>query len=271
MIDLIFFTMKSLFISLVTLFFFLGTSFGQENFKVIKVNGSILLRAKNISLQTGTVFSEREDLLFRTDDATASVINSQKGRLILTSRNHDLSKIQSNYVPAMYNISTRGGSLSNLIDLQNLFSGKYVVLDKQKIILDDETFPMDNDHFFFLKYLYKGEEIPKKLDYSGDTLIIDKKNLYTVDGKPIPNPDNTAIKLFYMNGDKLVQINEFNLIFPDSKQLKAEVKIILDTMKSLSSKEQVGEVTAYIYDQYGKIQQQNLLAWLKVNFGLQTK
>lgn len=263
--------MKSLFISLACLFITLSAAMGQDNFKVIKVNGSILLRAKNVSLQTGTIFSEKEDLLFRTEDATASVINSQKGRLILTSRNHDLSKIQSNYLPAMYNISTRGGSLSNLVDLQNHFSGKFVVLDRQKIVLDEETFPMDKDHFFFLKYLYKNEEIPKKLDFSGDTLIIDKKNLYSVDGQPIPRPDNTAIKLFYMNGDKLVQINEFDLVFPDTKQLKEEVKIILDTMKSLPAKDQVGEVTAYIYDQYGKIQQQNLLAWLKVNFGLQVK
>ena len=264
--------MKSLFISLVTLFFFLGTSFGQENFKVIKVNGSILLRVKNVSLQTGTVFSEKEDLLFRSDDATAAVINSQKGRLILTANNHDLSKIQANYLPAMYNVSTRGGSLSNVFDLQNHFSGKYVVLDKHKIVMDTEAFPMDEDHFFYLQYVYKGEEIPKKLGYSGDTLLIDKKNLYTVDGQPIPGPDNPSIKLFYLNGNKTkLPISEFNLIFPDTKQLKEEIKIILDTMKNLPSKDQVGEVTAYIYDQYGKIQRDNLIAWMKVNLGFQMK
>jgi hypothetical protein len=263
--------MKSLFISLVCLFMFLSTSFSQDNFKVIKVNGSILLRAKNVSLQTGTIFSEKEDLLFRTEDATAAVINSQKGRLILTANNHDLSKIQANYLPAMYNVSTRGGSLSNIVDLQNHFSGKYVVLDKQKIVMDTEAFPMNSDQYFYLKYTYKGEEIPKKLNFSGDTLIIDKKNLYTVDEQPIPRPDNTIIKLFYLNGNKSLQISEFNLIFPDTKQLKEEVKIILDTMKNLPSKDQVGEVTAYIYDQYGKIQRDNLVAWMKVNLGFQIK
>jgi hypothetical protein len=235
------------------------------------VNGSILLRAKNVSLQTGTVFSEKEDLLFRTEDATAAVINSQKGRLILTANNHDLSKIQANYLPSMYNVSTRGGSLSNIVDLQNHFSGKYVVLDKQKIVMDTEAFPMNSDQYFYLKYTYKGEEIPKKLDFSGDTLIIDKKNLYTVDEQPIPRPDNTIIKLFYLNGNKSLQISEFNLIFPDTKQLKEEVKIILDTMKNLPPKDQVGEVTAYIYDQYGKIQRDNLIAWMKANLGFQIK
>ncbi|TAL66008.1 MAG: hypothetical protein EPN88_09190, partial [Bacteroidetes bacterium] len=62
------------------LFFFLtSVSFSQDNFKVIKVNGTILLKTKNISLETGTVFSEKEDLLFRSENATAAVINSQRG------------------------------------------------------------------------------------------------------------------------------------------------------------------------------------------------
>jgi hypothetical protein len=260
--------MRAFIASQVFLFVFsLGAS-GQEDFKVIKVNGSIIMKANNVSLQTGTVFSEKETLVFGTEDATAAVINEQKGRMILTSKNHDLSAARSNYLPAMYNVSTRGGSMANLIDLQNHFSGKYVVLDRSEIVLDEMNFPMDKDNFFFLRYTYKGEEINKKLDYSYDTLIIEKKSLYTIDGKPIPRPDNTAIRLFYRDGDKSIQINEFNLIFPDTKQLKEEVVVILDTMKERSIKEQVGEVNAYINELYGKVYQQNLLSWLDKNFGL---
>ena len=261
--------MRKSLISLLFIFIFSGISSGQEDFKVIKVNGSIVLKTNNVSLQTGTVFSEKETLVFRTDDATAAVINAQKGRMILTSKNHDLSAAQTNYLPAMYNISTRGGPLANLIALQNHFSGKYVVLDRQEIVMDEENFPMGKDSFFFLRYTYKVEEINKKLEYSGDTLIIDKKSLYSIDAKPIPRPDNTLIKLFYRSADQSVMINEFNLIFPDTKQLKEEVKIIIDTMKDRSNKEQVGEINAYIYDLYGKVYQPNLLSWLDKNFGLE--
>jgi hypothetical protein len=261
--------MRASLFSLVFILIFSAISSGQEDFKVIKVNGSIVLKTNNVSLQTGTVFSDKETLVFRTDDATAAVINAQKGRMILTSKNHDLSAAQTNYLPAMYNVSTRGGSLSNLIDLQNHFSGKYVVLDRQEIVMDEENFPMDKDSFFFLRYAYKGEEINKKLEYSGDTLIIDKKSLYAIDANPIPRPDNTSIKLFYRAGGQSVMINEFNLIFPDTKQLKEEVRIIIDTMKDRSAKEQVGEINAYIYDLYGKVYQPNLLSWLKKNLGLE--
>jgi hypothetical protein len=245
--------------------------FGQDNFKVIKVNGSIVIKTKGVSLETGTVFSDKEDLVFGSEDATAAVINSQRGRLILTNKSHDLASAKSNFLPSMYNISSRGGSLGNLVDLKNQFSGKYVVLDKLFMTVNENSFPMDNDHFFFLRYIYKGETINKKLTFSGDTLFIDKKDLYTVDGSPIPSPDNTEITLFYMKGTEYVLINIFDLIFPDTGQLKKEVQIILDEIKDKPFKEKFTEVSSYINELYGKVNQINLLSWLEDNFKLNTE
>jgi hypothetical protein len=260
--------MKPIITFLVFLFLF-NTSFSQNNFKVIKVNGTILLKQKNISLETGTVFSEKEDLLFRSEDATAAVINSQRGRMILTNKNHDLSAASSNYLPSMYNISTRGAtSLVNLIDLQSNFSGKYVVLGRQALEIDENNFPMDKDHFFYLRYLYKGEEINKKLDYSGDSLIIDKKSLFTVDGNPIPSPDNTSIRIFYRKGTESIPVSEFDLIFPDIRQLKKEVQVILGEIKDKAPREKIGEVNSYINEFYGKIYRDNLVSWLEKDLGL---
>jgi hypothetical protein len=260
--------MKSIFLSLFCFLILSFNSFGQDNFKVIKVNGTIVLKAKGVSLETGTVFNEKEDLLFRTDDANAAVINPQKGRLIITSKNHNLAQASSNYLPAMYNISTRGGSSEDPGNLQEFFSGKFVVLDKQEIEINPAAYPMDKDHFFFFRYIYKGEEINKKLSYSGDTLIIDKTGLYTVDGQPIPSPDNTLIRLFYRKGTESIQLSEFNLIFPDTKQLQEEVKVILDAIQDRSPSQKVAEVKNYITDQYGKIYRENLLSWLDKCFSL---
>jgi hypothetical protein len=260
--------MKSIIISLLFLFIVVYPGFSQEDFKVIKVSGTILLRTKGISLETGTVFSEKEDLLFRSEDATAAVINSQRGRIVLTSNNHDLASARSNYLPSMYNISSRGVSLLNNMDLRNNFSGKYVVLDRQGIKVDVKTFPMDNDHFFFLRYIYKGEEINKKLGISSDTIIIDKQSLFTVDGNPIPSADNTSIKLFYRKGTESVFINDFDLIFPDIKQLKKEIEIILTEIKGKNFKEKIGEINSYINEFYGKVQMENLTKWLENNFGI---
>lgn len=260
--------MKSIIPTLLFLSIVIHPVFGQDDFKVIKVNGSILLKTRGISLETGTVFSGKEDLLFRSEDATAAVINSQKGRLVLTNKNHDLAAARSNSLPSMYNISSRGRSLLNNIDLRSNFSGKYVVLDKQSIELDGKVYPMDKDHFFFLRYVYKGEEINKKLGFSGDTLIIDKISLLTIDGNPIPSADNTAIRLFYRNGAESVFISDFDLIFPDIKQLKKEVGVILSEIKEKPAREKIGEVGSYINDFYGKVQPENLSKWLETNFGI---
>jgi hypothetical protein len=134
-------------------------------------------------------------------------------------------------MPSMYNISSRGGSILKKNDLSSYFSGKFVVLGKLGVEVDDSAYLMDNDHFFFLRYNYKGEEINKKVAFSHDTMFIDKTNLFTVDGKPIPGADNTAIKLFYRKGNESVFISVFNLIFPDMKQLSSETEIIINEMK----------------------------------------
>jgi hypothetical protein len=266
--------MKKPIVTCIGLFFLFVNSFSQDNFKVIKVNGTIVLKQKNISLETGTVFSAKEDLLFRNEDATAAVINAQRGRLIITNSNHDLSSASSNYLPSMSNISTRGGTLTtltNIAELQNLFAGRYVVLDKCSIVLDETGLPLNTDHFFFLRFIYKGEEINKKIGYRNDTLIIDKKNLYSVDGNPITSPDNTSVKLFYRRGSESLQVSDFELIFPNMNQLNKEVKIIIDEVKTKPYKEQINEVNAYINDFYGKVYMPNLLSWLDINYGLKMK
>lgn len=239
----------------------------QDNYRVIKVFGTIILKERGVSLATGTTFSDDDDLVFKTTDATASVMSGQRGRLILTSSS-GLSSAKSNFLPAMYNISTRAGALVSMIDLQNHFSGKYVVIDKTLLPVSPTGFPMDNQHFFFLRYVYKGIQINKKLDFTGDSLIIDKKTLYTVDGNPIPSPDQTRIKLYYRKGNESILINEFDLIFPDTDQLKKEVQVILDGVKNKPAQAKLSEITSYINEEYGKPDEGNLKSWLKETFNL---
>jgi hypothetical protein len=260
-------SMKAIISGLLFLSIFINPVFSQQDFKVIKVNGTIVLKTRGISLETGTVFSDKEDLLFRSEDATAAVINSQKGRIVLTNRNHDLSKAKSNSLPSMYNISTRGVT-GNKSDLTTQFSGKCVILDRQSLKIDEKAYPMDNDNFFFLRYIYKGESINKKLDSSFDSLIIDKKTLLTVDGNPIPGADNTSIKLFYHKGSESVFISDFDLIFPDMKQLTREIEIILAEIKEKPVKEKIGEIDSYITEFYGKVNRENLITWIESNFGI---
>jgi hypothetical protein len=142
------------------------------------------------------------------------------------------------------------------------------VIDKISFVIGRKNFPMDQNHYFFLRYKFKGEDINKKMKYSGDTLFIEKSSLYTVDSNPIEGPDTPAVRLFYNDGTKSSLISEFNLIFPDTELLKNEVKVIIDGLSGKTAAEIRNEVLAYVSEMYGKTDKENLSGWLKKEFGI---
>ncbi|MBI5538836.1 MAG: hypothetical protein HY951_02180 [Bacteroidia bacterium] len=245
----------------------------QDKFTVIKVTGNIVIQSTGSALGIGTAFGQNEDLLFKSTDSRAAVINPKRGRFLLTSNNvSEFKNSKSNFLPATGNISARAGSfILNINDLKNYFEGNYVIFDKIKIKINPAAFPMNDKKYFYIRYNYKNETINKKLGFNVDTLIINKDELLTIDGKQIPNPEITEMKLMYMEeGEKYVStpICIFTPIFPDFEILKTEVKIILEQMKDKPYKDKVNEVSAYINDFYGKPEENNLKNWLKENFNI---
>lgn len=239
----------------------------DDNYKVIKVNGSILIKKTGKSLEQGDVFKTSTALQFKTPDSKATVINAEKGRFVLTSQTGSKG---NNLIPAINNIASRGGAVLNIIDLQNLFSGNFCVLDKMEIEIAAPDYHMDTDHFFYLEYKYKGESIFKQLAHQGDTLIIDKKELYKIDGVAIDSPDNNSVTLFYRDNTKKTAqtISNFQLVFPKNDELKLEVNIILTELKNKPTPQKTEEVMSYLNEFYGKPDKDNVKVWLEKVFGL---
>ncbi len=256
--------MSKIVVSFILIFLSINLYSQKDKYKVIKVNGSILFEKNNTELKRGSVFSENDKLNFKTTNSRAAVINPIKGRFILMPNNNNIAFARANLTPSMNNISSRAGALINKIDLSNFFNNNYVILDKSYIKISPKVFKMDDNNFFYIKYTYKGEEIPKKLKNKGDTLIIDKKELFTIDGWPIPNPNITNMDLMYLNKlqNKSVFISTFNPVFPDTKELLEEIKLIIDNLKNKSRENKITEVTSYINEMYGKIDKNNVEIWL---------
>jgi hypothetical protein len=245
----------------------------QDKFTVIKVSGNIVIQSSGSELGIGTAFGQNEDLLFKSNESRAAVINPKRGRYLLTSNNVlEFRNSKSNFLPASGKVSARGVSnILNINDLQKYFEGNYVIFDKIKIKISPAAFPMEEKKYFYLRYNYKSETINKKLKYNADTLIINKDELLTIDGKQIPNPEITEMKLMYMEeGEKYVStpICVFTPIFPDFEQLKKEVQIIIDQMKDKSYDEKINEISAYVNDFYGKPEENNLKTWVKDTFNI---
>ena len=246
--------MKNLFLILFAITISLNL-IAQDDYKVIKVNGSIVVQKNNSELQRGSVFRANDELNFRTSNARAAVINPGKGRFVLMPNNNNIAYARANLTPSMNNISSRAGAIINKIDLSNYFSDDYVIIDKSYIKISSSTFIMDENNLFYIQYSYKGEDVRKKLKFKNDTLIIDKTELFTIDGWPITNPNVTKMELFYMSKEKggSIYISSFNPIFPDSKELLSEIDLILDAIKDKSKEEKIIEVSGYINEMYGKI------------------
>jgi len=248
-----------------------------QDYKVIRVNGTIVAQSTKSNLIRGTVFGEKEKFQYKTDDARAVVINTKKGkRYILKGTEADASYHNASLTPSAGNISSRAGGLNNRLDLMNHFDGKYVILGELKVVINSAAFPMDKDHFFFIRYVYKGEKIDKELYYHNDTLIIIRDSLLQVDHKPIRNEDITEMKLYYVfkvDGEfkKSIISSTFYPVFPKESDLKEEVEIVVDAMKGKSDIEILQEISSYISDAYGRVNKENVLAWYHANFATKNR
>jgi len=242
-----------------------------QDYRVIKVDGSILYKKNDNPLEKGNSFADGEEFLFKTNNSRAAVIKPGKGRFILKPDNSDLAFAKANLAPAMSHMSSRSGALINRVDLENYFSGKYVILDEVKLKINKDVFLMDGNKYFYISYTYKGERIDKLLSYNADTLIINKTELLKVDGELILGSDVSDMALKYMNGTEnngRVTISTFTPIFPDKAMLKEEIQIVLEGYDKADNKEKLREAKSYINDFYGKANDDNVEEWIKKEFQL---
>lgn len=237
---------------------------GSDSYKVIKVDGKIVFQKTNTEMKSGDQFIAGTELKFQTPQSRAAVISQLKGRFVLSASEKGQTKI----LPAANNISSRAGALINLIDLQNHFKGKYLVIGEMRLQLGAEAFPMNEENFFYLSYDYKGETIRKKLDFEDDFLIISKDEIFKIDGEPIP-VEEKEMTLFYRQNDTSKKISDFTPVFPDLDNLKVELEIILEEYENKDSETKIKEITAYLNEFYGNPQKDNLGTWLKDEFGIE--
>jgi hypothetical protein len=241
----------------------------QVNYKVIKVNGSIVYVRSGNPMTQGDVFPENEDLSFGSPTSRAAVINPEKGRFILQPDNPgDLANAKTHFLPGMNNISTRGGAFNNVQDLQNHFRDTLVLLKKTSLAVNPYRFPMDEEHFFFLTYTYSGEQINKKLGFDENQLVLNREEVLMVDEVPIVSPDKPEMTLSYYTPDGVTGISTFNMFFPDPESLTFELSVILEGREDLPYATKVNEISGYLYEFYGKPDKKDVMQYLEDEFGI---
>ncbi|MGV3632649.1 MAG: hypothetical protein ACO1O6_15690 [Bacteroidota bacterium] len=251
--------------------FYITSSFGVlviDEYSVIKVIGGIKHTKSNKALYTGDKVLSNEKLTFEQNTSKAALISKEKGRFMLNSSPTGI--VKEGLLPAMNNVSSRAGAMLNAMDLEKHFSDKYLVLSGYELEISPSAFPMDENHFFFLRYDYKGESISKRMTHDGSKLIINPSEVLKIDGKSINLADGTKMELVYRSSqDKTSQsLSVFEPVFADEKVLAAECRLILKELAGESPEAQKEHLLAYVSENYGKPNQQNWEMWLKQNLGI---
>ena len=236
---------------------------GTDKFNVINVQGKIVFSSSGQEMKRGDIYIAGMNLNFVDNKSRAAIVNKTQGRMVLTGSSKGKVKV----LPAANNISSRSGALLNVVDLKKHFSDRYLILKRSEVQIGKEAFPMGNQEFFYLTYEHNGEEIAKKLRNEDDMLILDRDEIYKIDGKAIPYEEK-EMTLYYRKNGKGMKINTFTPVFPSNKELVAEVKVLLEAFGDASDEEKVKEVTSYLNEFYGNAHKANLKSWLKAEFNL---
>ena len=253
---------KALVISFALISISTTSEFPPDNYTVIKVEGSITYLNSGIKMNRGDHFSSNQKLQFKSADSRAAVISKSKGRFVLTRKKSGPAK--SNLLPAMSNISSRKGEILNTIDLHNYFKENLLLLEKSAVMVKVKEYPLTKDNFFYLTYQHNGEAIAKKLQFEGNDILLERASIFTVDKEPIPVPASIQVTLYHRDETKKesAKISNFNLVMPNETDLIEELKIIQSESKE---DEFSSAAQAYLAQFYGKIDADELKAWLSDN------
>ena len=226
---------------------------------VVKTRGKVALQTNNKPLRRDDKFKMGPLRFSNIKDALVT-IDEKEGAFLHIPADSTLTKHRSK--PLRGPVGTRPGHILTDFQLRSFLNqnNTLLLLDGQfSLVLGKEAFPIDNQHYFYLQYTWHGEQIPKMLHFRGDTLLIDAKELYKVDEKPInPSEVSEEYYLFYYSEKDSIS-NAYPaldvplyLARPDTDVLKQEIALLLKGNASQARQERLRQIEAYLEAVYGK-------------------
>ena len=276
--------MKKLALQILILIFpYILISAQTETYFVTHVKGNITNKTTNKSLKVGDKIKSTDKIQFNPNTSAAVLMSTQKGRFALgkpadakpTAGGDFLAFVKSTVIPVKSNgyLSTRGNLDDSITDLKGVFGNENFVFpgNMARLVLSDKIYPMNANKFFIFRYMNESKAVNKKISFIKDTLIINKKDLYVVNGQPV-NPEqienNGLIDLYYYDqASKMsTKVTSFKPIFTDEETVKTEFQNLIKIYKNqkLSSEAILDNLTEHLQTVYnGKTDKRMLAQWLK--------
>lgn len=171
----------------------------QEQYRILFINSdSINIGGKQCYVND--CFSSEDRIRWKNKNQVMKVIclSTQQQR-IFAARDLKKSKHKtlSSYISQRKSMSTRDGGVLTLSQLEDHLAATFYLIDSIEI---KTIAPIDEHHFFYAEYCYKGNSILKRLPAIEQGFLIDF-SLFTIDDKPI-TPFETDLSIFYLDEAK---------------------------------------------------------------------
>lgn len=262
--------MKKIILMCVFSIFLLQMLQAQEYYYIMSIQGQVLSDGRPLNVKdkifdnTKITFSSRNDNML--------VLHSTKGTLTVKPiQKNDVKSelygyVKDNILPVRKPSSTRNPIVfDNAFDFKEYFSlSPFLLLTNNTFYFNTNIFNTNPNSFFYVRYTLNDETINKKLRCIDNKFIINKDELFTVDGKSVDPLLAKGFKLYYFTKSEIDQKSELlsELVFslPNIEELKDEIELIKLLLVGKNETEVNEEILNFIYAKYGNYEEVELLS-----------
>ena len=263
---------------------------GQDNYYILAVKGKIYNQTTKKYLKSRTKIKATNKVVFKDKNAVAILFSRGKGRFKLRLKNKKSSSELSIFVNKTL-FAQKQGAITRASTAINNVAGfaahfkrrvggkkKYLILgDKLMLKVNPKVFENLGKGTPYIRYKYNGKDVNKALKYENNTLIIDKNELFKVDGESIQEEQATDFIISYYVASKeaSVYLDEpesnkhlaFEPVFVTKKTLEDQgVVALAEYLKAENANEsEVAQEVASALLDIGVANKENVKDWYKKN------
>jgi hypothetical protein len=255
---------------------------GSDTYYVSHVKGEVRRAGAKSVLKLGEELKLTDSLKFGSPSDLVAVINPKRGRFVIKAGNNQapVSKapglivlISENLIPGNETkiMGSRFGGAEDLPALRNylLLYGsengyRFALLDSFRLVLGGDLLKNQGNNFFYLQYLYKGEEINKRLRISkqaDEHFLVFDRDIFKIDGKMVEPPALTEARLFYYEAasDSSRPVSRLLISSETTSTLEAELAVLRPALREFFSGHNPSDslvrrqLYSHIYENYGVV------------------
>ncbi len=271
--------MKTFFLWIFLTLLLAGQHATAQEYFVLQVKGKILVKSSQKEVAPGDMLAAADELVFASQEATAIVMSKTDGRMVLdgkeTKKNTEgefWALLKNAVVPMKQNMkmSTRGADTEAIRNFKDYFgTARFAIIGSElRLAISQESYPVSNERIFVYRYEYEGKPISKVIPFEEGKMVLNQKELYTVNGTLLESEAIGKADIWYFNRstDDRERVASFTPVFIDEAQLATELVLLKEFLvqykdKTVESLHQ--ELFSYVRDAYGTTDEAILKKWLK--------